>query len=164
MILSSPINDRYFHEWFSQPIVSNPEISSCSDTNFVDMSCSQWSDNCSGNSFSWILLISNVTVMNIHRIIECFLRFRPFRTWSFTLFKNDMDSTENSDSVSSFPMINCCGLAPLWGITMGYTVLSRGVASFTMDCAVPSCWVFSRKKLDWDSCAFPKRSQRVAPI
>ena len=38
MILSSPINDRCFNEWFSQPIVSNPGISSCSDTNFVDMS------------------------------------------------------------------------------------------------------------------------------
>ena len=38
MILSSPINDRYFHEWFSQPIVSQPEISSCSDTNLADMS------------------------------------------------------------------------------------------------------------------------------
>ena len=38
MILSSPINDRYFYEWFSQPIVSNPEISSCSNTNFVDVS------------------------------------------------------------------------------------------------------------------------------
>ena len=33
--LSSPINDRYSHEWFSQPIVSNPEISSRSDTNLL---------------------------------------------------------------------------------------------------------------------------------
>ena len=38
MILSSPNNDKYFHEWFSQQIVSKPEISSCSDTNFVDKS------------------------------------------------------------------------------------------------------------------------------
>ena len=38
MILSSPINDRYLHEWFSQPLVSNLEISSCSDTIFLDMS------------------------------------------------------------------------------------------------------------------------------
>ena len=28
----------HFHEWFSQPIVSTPEISSCSDTNLADMS------------------------------------------------------------------------------------------------------------------------------
>ena len=38
MIQSSPIKDNYFNEWFSQPIVSNPEISSCSDTNLVDVS------------------------------------------------------------------------------------------------------------------------------
>ena len=62
MILSSPIKDRYLHEWFSQPIVANPEISSCSDTNLVDMSniyllCSQWIDNCPSNSFPWIQLI-----------------------------------------------------------------------------------------------------------
>ena len=34
MILSSPINDRYFHECLSQPIVSKFEISSCSATSF----------------------------------------------------------------------------------------------------------------------------------
>ena len=72
--------------------------------------------------------------MNIPHIIECFSpssvtsmedRFCLFRTWSFTLFKNDPDSTDNSNSVSSFPMINCCGLAPLWGITTGCPDLSH---------------------------------------
>ena len=48
-----------------------------------------------------------------------------FRTWSFTLFENDLDSTGNSDSVSSFPMINCCGLISLWRITTNR--LSRSV-------------------------------------
>ena len=43
-------------------------------------------------------------------------------------------------------MINCCGVAPLWGVTTGCTVLS----------AVPSFWVLSWKKLHWDSCAFPQ--------
>ena len=38
MIPSSPIKDNYFHEWFSQPCISNPEISSCSDTDLVDVS------------------------------------------------------------------------------------------------------------------------------
>ena len=108
---------------------------------------------------------SNVTDMNIHHIIVCFSpssatfiedRFCLFRTWSSTLLKNDLDSTDNSDSVSSFPMINCCGLAPLWGITTGCPVRSRGVTSFTMDNAVPSCWVFSWKKLGWDSRVFPQ--------
>ena len=32
------INDRYFLECLSQPIVSKFEISSCSATNFADMS------------------------------------------------------------------------------------------------------------------------------
>ena len=36
MVLSSPINDRYFHECFSQPIVSKFVISSCSATNFAE--------------------------------------------------------------------------------------------------------------------------------
>ena len=61
---------------------------------------------------------SIVTGMNILQIIECFspssvkfeIRFCLFRTWSFTLFTNDLDYTDNSNSVSSFPMINCCGL------------------------------------------------------
>ena len=101
--------------------------------------------------------------MNIHHIKECFSpfsvtfieeRFCLFRTCSFTLFKNNLDSTDKYVFVSSFPMTDCCcGVAPIWGITTGCPVLSRGVASFTMDCAVPSCWVFSWKKLDWDSCA-----------
>ena len=54
---------------------------------------------------------SNVENMNIHHITECFPlssvtsiedRFCLFRTWSFTLFKNDLDPNDNSDSVSSF--------------------------------------------------------------
>ena len=66
---------------------------------------------------------SNVTDMNIHHITECFSsfsvtfiedRFCLFRTWSVTLFKNDLDLNDNSDSVSSSPMMNCCGLASLW--------------------------------------------------
>ena len=81
-------------------------------------------------------------------------RFCLFRTWSFTRFRNDLDSTDNSNSVSSFPTINWCGLPPLWGITTGCPDLSRGITSFTMDCAVPSCWVFSWKKLDWGSRVF----------
>ena len=66
---------------------------------------------------------------NIHHITECFfsvfrnihrrLFFVFFRTWSFTLSKNDLDPNDNSNSVSSSPMMNCCGLAPLWGQNNG---------------------------------------------
>ena len=38
MTCSSPIKDKYFHEEFSQSIVSTPYFSSCSDTIFSDMS------------------------------------------------------------------------------------------------------------------------------
>ena len=48
-------------------------------------------------------------------------------------------------------MTNCCGLVPPWGMTTGCPGLSRSITSFTMDCAVPSCWVFSWKKTWLDS-------------
>ena len=67
---------------------------------------------------------SNVTDMNIPHIIECFslvfcnVHRRSFFVFSALdhspLFKNDPDSTDNSDSFSSFPMINFCGLISLW--------------------------------------------------
>ena len=44
-------------------------------------------------------------------------------------------------------MINCCSLAPLWGMTTCCSYQSRGITSFTMDCAVKTCWLFSWKKL-----------------
>ena len=56
---------------------------------------------------------SNVEDMNIHHITECFSltsvtfiedRFGLVRTRSFTLFKNDLDPNDKSDSVSSSPM------------------------------------------------------------
>ena len=71
--------------------------------------------------------------MNIPHITECFSsfsvtfiedRFCLFRTWSFTLSKNVLDPNDKSNSVSSSPMMNCCGLAPLWGQTTGCPVLS----------------------------------------
>ena len=142
--LSSPIKNKYFHEWFSQPIVSNPEISSCSDTNLADMSniCFNVRSFVFGDGMTSVhVILSHENCWfqcyrhAFHHIIECFSsfsvtfiedRFCLFRTWSFTLHKNDLDSTDNSNSVSSFPMINCCGLAPLWGITTCCSVLSRG--------------------------------------
>ena len=102
-----------------KPIVSNPDISSCSDTNPVDMSniwvwdllFSQWIHNRSGN-FPMITADSIATAINISQIIECSSPspvtfgnlFRLFRTWSFTKFTNALESTDNSHSASSFPM------------------------------------------------------------
>ena len=71
--------------------------------------------------------------MNIHQIIECFypssvtfeIRFCLFHTWWFTRFTNDLDSTDNSNSASSFPMTNCCGLASLWESTSGPRSFTR---------------------------------------
>ena len=66
----------------------------------------------------------NVEDINIHHITECFSlssatfieeRFCLFRTRSFTLFKNDLDPNDNSDSFWSSSMTNCC--APRWGQT-----------------------------------------------
>ena len=93
-----------------------------------------WS--CKFVHWPWNIGSSNVTDMNIHHITECFSlssvtfivdRFCLFRTWSFTLLKNDLDSTDNSDSV-------------------------------------PSCWVLSWKKLDWDSCVFPEEVTTGCPV
>ena len=39
-----------------------------------------------------------------------------FRTWSFTRFTNDLDSTDNSNPALSFPMTNCWGHAFSWDI------------------------------------------------
>ena len=172
MILSSPINNKYFHEWISQPIVSNPEISSCSDTNLVDMSIICLSVRSVVFAMElrlfWKFLPMNiadfiVTTINIPQITECFspfpvtfeILFCLFRTWSFTLFTTDLDSTDNSSSASSFPMTNCCGHAPSWELILsGRPDLSRGITSFRTDCAVPSWWVSSWEK--------PSRIPRVA--
>ena len=131
MILSSPINDRYFHECFSQPIVSKPEISSCSVTNFADMSniCLSVRSAVFTMEFwlFWKFLPMNiadsiVTAINIPQIVECSspfpvtleILFCLFRTWSFTRLTNDLDSTDSSNSVSSFPMAKFWSLASSW--------------------------------------------------
>ena len=49
-----------------------------------------------------------------HRMFSPFsvtleILFCLFRTWSFTRFTNDLDSTDSSNSASSFPMSNCWG-------------------------------------------------------
>ena len=93
------------------------------------------------------------------QIMECFspstvtfeIRICLFRTWSFTRFTNDLDSTDNSNSASSFPMTNCWGHAPPWESTSGLPSRSRGITSFTTDCAVPSWWVSSWEKPGWVS-------------
>ena len=135
----------------------NSEISSCSDTYFVDMSniClsvrsvvfpMDW------QLFWWFFPMKTVDfivclVINIPQIIECSspspemleILFCLFRTWSFTRFTNDLDSTDNSNSVSSFPMMKFWGLATSWELIIsGRPDLSRSVSPFLTDGAVPS--------------------------
>ena len=99
---------------------------------------------------------SNVTDMNILHITECFSsfsvtfiedRFCLHRTSSFTLSKNDLDPNDNSNSASSSPTMNWCGIAPLWGQTTGFSVLSWVSSSSRI-----KCLVFSWEKLNWNSC------------
>ena len=90
--------------------------------------------------------------------------FCLFRTSSFTRFTNDIDSTDNSNSASSFPMTNCWGHAFSWESISGRPDLPRGITSFTTDCAVPS-WRFS----SWENqveflVSLNKKFHRVAPI
>ena len=65
---------------------------------------------------------SNVTDMKILHIKEYFSsfsatfiedRFSSFLHLIFKLLKNDLGSSDNSDSVSSFPMMYCCGFNSL---------------------------------------------------
>ena len=135
MTLSSPINDKYFHEWFSQHIVSNPEISSCSDTNLVHMSSICLSVRSVVFAMEvrlfWKFFPKNiadsvVTAINISQIIECSspspaplqILFCLFRTWSFTRFTNDLDSTDNSNSAVSLPMMKFWEFATSWELIL----------------------------------------------
>ena len=97
--------------------------------------------------FSMNTADSIVTAINIPQIIECSspspatleILFCLFRTWSFTRFTNDLDSTDNSNSVTTFPMTKFWGLATSWELILsGRPDLSRSVSPFLTDCAVPS--------------------------
>ena len=172
MILSSPINDWYFHEWFSQPIVSNYRdliLLRHQSRGYVEhlfeceICCVHYGLTIvQVILFPWILLIPLLQPWDIHQIKECFspfsvtfkILFRLFRTWSFTRFTNDLDSIDNSNSASSFPMTNCWGHASSWESTSGRPDLSRGISSFITDCVVPSWKVSSWEKPGRTSCVF----------
>ena len=85
----------------------------------------QWNYDCLGNSFTWISLIHR----HSHKYSPTHGMFSPssvtleiliclFRTWSFTRFTNDLNSTDNSKSVSSFTMTNCWGLSSSWELIL----------------------------------------------
>ena len=94
---------------------------------------------------------SIVTAMNIRQITKCSSPFFCnieffclFRTWSFTRFTNNFDSTDKSDSDSSFPMMKFRGLVFSWEfISSDRPDLSRSFSSFFTDCAVSSWRIFS---------------------
>ena len=109
---------------------------------------------------------SIVTDINIPQIIECSspspatleILLCLFRTWSFTRFTNDLDSTDNSNSVSSFPMMKFLGLASSWEMRLsGRPDLSRSVSPFLTDCAVPS-----RRISSWSGRTFLTIPQEVS--
>ena len=146
MIASSPINDRYFYEFFSQRIESTLKISSCSLTNFADMSnifFSVRSDvfmmefwlSCKFLPMNVAALI--VTAINIPQIIECSspsfatldILFCLSRTWSFTRFTN---------SAASLPMMKLLE-ATSWELTLPVCPdVSRSGSPYLTDCALPS--------------------------
>ena len=117
-----------------------------------DLQFSQWIADCLGNSSLFIPLLQT---KNILQITECsspatleIVLF--FRTWSFTWLTNDLDSTDNSNSVSSFPMMTFWSLATSWEVILsGRPDLSRCVSPYLTDCAVPS-----RRISSWSSRTF----------
>ena len=124
-----------------------------------------------GMPIVWVILpmntdAFNVEDINIHHITECFSlssvtfiedRFCLFRTWSFTLSKNDLDPDDKSNSVSSSPMMNCCVLAPLRGQRTGFTLLSGFLLPKWRAC------VHERKVIE-TRVTLPEGKQRVSPF
>ena len=126
---------------------------------------SQWNSWLFWKFFPMNTADSIVTAINILQIIECSspspatleMLLCLFRTWSFTRFTNDLDSTSNSNSVSSFPMTKFWGLATSWElISSGRPDLSRSVSQFLTDCAVPS-----RRISSWSGRTFCTILQEV---
>ena len=109
-------------------------------------------DNCNGitndleivsQEYRWFHCYSHEHSPNHGKFFSIFCNignsFLPFRTWSFIRFTNDLDSTDNSNSVSSFPMTNCWGLTFSWELIPSKRLdLSQSISSFFTDCAVPS--------------------------
>ena len=156
MILSSPIDDRYFHECFF-PTNRFPNLRShlVLPLIFADMSniCFQCEICCiyNGMQIVWVILspwtlhITEcffVVFWNIHRRLSVF-----FHTWSFTISKNDLDPNDNS--ILS-PVMNCCALAPRRGKQRVSPVLSW----FFLFKKKSSC-VHERKR-DWNSCVLAR--------
>ena len=119
MMCSSSTKDNFFLEELFQLFDFTPYISSCSDTNFSDMSnicfivrsSGFWMDCHLSEYFShengWFQCWRHEHYP-YHRsflAVFCIIHWRSFfaffRTWLFTPSKNDLDPNENSDSVSS---------------------------------------------------------------
>ena len=175
MTCSSPIKDKYFHEESSQLIVFSIDLIWLFGHQFFryvehlfhcEIFCFWWNANV------WVILpmdtdACNVEDINIHHITECLSLsfvaciedcFCLFRTWSFTLCKNDVDLNDKSDSVSSFQWRNVrekrvwdvC--APPWGQTTGLPVLSSINSSDFHSWEDQVLSIFHSEQLD--ECAF----------
>ena len=173
--LSSPIKDKYFHEWLSQPIVSTPEISSFSDTKscrYVEhlFQCEIFRI-CDGmtivqvilsNEYCWFQCYRHehsqchrmffVVVCNIHR--RSFLSFphsiiHPAQEWSGFHWQFQFCFIVSNGGIF-------LGLATSWElISSGRPDLSQSVSSFLTDCAVPS-----RRISSWSGRTFSYHSPK----
>ena len=94
-----------------------------------------WFHCYSHKTFTQIIEFSSPSLATLE-ILFCL-----FRTWSFTRFTNDLDSTDNSNSVSSFPMMKFWGschclridiIRSPWSITKCFSVTLR-IARFRWD-------------------------------
>ena len=153
MTLSSPINDYYFHEWFSRPIVSNAEISSCSNTNLVDMSniclsvrsvvfTMDWQFQVIlSHEYCWCHCYSHEHSPN-HRMflsIFCNIHWGSFLSFSHLII-HPVQEWSCFYWVSNDELLRPCSSLR---IDIGSPCLSRSITSFTTDCAVPLWWISS---------------------
>ncbi len=137
------------------PNESYPHLRSCSLTNFADMSNIIFSMRSVDSQ--WILIVLEILPHEcrlIHRyshkrcpnleysspsLVTLEILFCLFRTWSFSWFTNDLDSTDNSNSDVSLPMMKFWEFATSWKLILsGRPDLARSVSWYLADCAVPS--------------------------
>ena len=126
-----------------------------------DLSYLWLKDDCPGNSFPWIQLIPmlktwtfSISQNALHRLVlhpsKIVLSFVhliiPYLRMILILTTNPINF------VSSSPLMNCCALAPPWGQTTGFTVLSWFSSSSNNDV------LRSREKLDWKSCVLVQQA------
>ena len=137
--LSSPIKDKYLHEWVSQPIVSNPEISSCSDTKPADMS----------NMCFNVRLFCNRDWMTFVQVIL-----------SYEYCWSQCYSHEKSPNHGMFLSIFC----NIWNSFLSFSHL---IIHPVHECLIPSTFLILFHRFQWQivvALLFDQGKQRVSPL